>query len=402
MSTTDSDSNSPEVNVSPVAEGAQSGCFGCFALSFPFGALIGLCTWWPGLRYLAYPTLLFVSIVWVRSIGRSAAVTGSNTKEDAALRGSLAGPVAVFIVGIGALLLNGQFWAIDFNEKKEQERIAEEARENRGKTARAFEKRFTSEASNISATYRESSETSAGFLWIANNTQFDWASVHLVANPQMDGIIGKLSFDYVAEVGFRFPVEGAESLATVVRGDQLAVPLSDFIHTETEEKFSTDRYRLKKLFVSMEIEYEGEQFRKSVVIEPTVGAASSKVMPPTKPAAILTAESLVGEWKSDQFGNNVTIRLLFEKGGSSFGWGNFEGKPEWAEAIRGSDYKGRWGVSDGELRMKSIFGNDYILPVIDQNDGAWTMIPSTAIDKRTIKLDFGGSVGVQVFRKTSP
>lgn len=346
------------------------------------------------------------SIAWVWFIGVSVAITGKTPKEDAALRGSLAGPIAATIVGIGALFFNGQFWATDFNEKREKERITQETREKQEKTARAFKSAFESEASKISAAYKVSSESNAGFLLVANNTKFDLSSVHFVVNPDMDGIIDKLSFEFVAETGFRFPIRGEEEqLPNIVRGGHLVIPFTDFIHTETQEKFSPERYRLKDLFISMKIDYEGSQFKKSVVIEPKkagANAISAQTEIATTPNVALTSSYMVGEWRSNPFGDGVTLMLKFYPNGESFGWAKFKEKPKWVELVSGADYKGRWNVENGELRMKSMFGSDYCLPVIDKNDGAWTLIPSIVDANRELRLDFGGNVGVQVFNRLSP
>lgn len=84
-------------------------------------------------------------------------------------------------------------------------------------------------------------------------------------NPQVEGTLDAITFELGGEHGFRAPSNIDRAYTDIEPGRTLKWFFDDgeFVHTKTGEKFSTDRYEVRKAYVNAVIDYKGTAFPRT-------------------------------------------------------------------------------------------------------------------------------------------
>lgn len=91
-----------------------------------------------------------------------------------------------------------------------------------------------------------------GHVTLRNKSDHDWKSISLILNPTTN-FLGTTE-------GFRAPKESDKIFIKLLRGQSMDIPYEEFVHTETREKFSLDRYELALVRVRVKVPYKGDEF----------------------------------------------------------------------------------------------------------------------------------------------
>jgi hypothetical protein len=87
---------------------------------------------------------------------------------------------------------------------------------------------------------------SEGKLFLTNRSHYKWKSVYIYLNPP-EGVLDNVKFR-VEKFGFRWPPDNPTS-EFFQFGGSIGISLDRFVHTETGEKFSTQRFVVKKVYI---------------------------------------------------------------------------------------------------------------------------------------------------------
>ncbi|KOR33121.1 hypothetical protein TI05_02975 [Achromatium sp. WMS3] len=98
-------------------------------------------------------------------------------------------------------------------------------------------------------------------ITVQNKSDFEWKNIVLYLNPKNEGL-RELTF-MVHPVGFRAPAEKEKVYISLKPYESFTVAYSDFVHTDTKEFFSTDRYKIVRVHIKCTV--SGEQ--KSATFE---------------------------------------------------------------------------------------------------------------------------------------
>lgn len=99
---------------------------------------------------------------------------------------------------------------------------------------------------------------SGSILSVKNKSTLDWENFSLIINPKNQTIADSVKFS-LTETGFRCPEQGSH-FVSLASQESMNIPLDQFIHTDTQEKFSTDRYKLNCIFIEADVQYKGRSF----------------------------------------------------------------------------------------------------------------------------------------------
>jgi hypothetical protein len=99
---------------------------------------------------------------------------------------------------------------------------------------------------------------SDSILSVKNNSELDWENIFLIVNPKNQTITDSVKFT-LAESGFRCPEQGSY-FVSLASQESIEIPLDRFVHIDTQEKFSTARYKLNSVFIKADVQYKGRSF----------------------------------------------------------------------------------------------------------------------------------------------
>lgn len=109
-----------------------------------------------------------------------------------------------------------------------------------------------------------------GGITVQNNTAMDWYGVELILNPPVNLQRTGNTMEDITNLskallmlttknvgGFRAPPDISKIYGPVNRGAKLQVSWGDFVHKDTRERFSTNRYEPSLVLLVVEAHYEG-------------------------------------------------------------------------------------------------------------------------------------------------
>lgn len=255
---------------SAFTDGAKAGCSGCAGILFTGAVLAAVSMFWPPFRFVAYIVLVIAGLValfasWANATDAAQIAEGEH--QLGTPKQYTAGIIAVIIAGIGAVFWNASFWTIDFHEEKARMQQEEVEREREKQIEMEFRDYFTFSAPHVTASYRSGGLLHSGEFTLTNKTTLDWKSVYIIINPATEGTADSIAFELGEEHGFRAPGDKNRVYTNVAVDDDVTIPLDRFIHTKTGEKFSTDRYQLRKAYIEAIVEFKGKDFTEDCFIK---------------------------------------------------------------------------------------------------------------------------------------
>lgn len=137
----------------------------------------------------------------------------------------------------------------------EESEHSKELREKSAEIKRELKSKFNLSGSNISARSSEGNFLLDGYIEIQNKSSYSWKNVSLILNQPDDEFSSIVSM--IRNGVFRAPADESK-VYSIEPGELARISLKDFSHSQTKEKFSTNKYSLISYTVFVEISYKGE------------------------------------------------------------------------------------------------------------------------------------------------